>query len=522
MRRWSLANLIGTAALGAHVLFLLALVAVPGCAIFDAVRALCRETAPDALAALIDARRWLVLLTNTAAVCALAAVTATVLGALFGLLAARTDMPGRGLLAGAAVLGACVPVYVSATFVFAVIPVWRYSGSALACGLLYGLFAVPLATVILAAAFRAADRDLEDSARLDADPWAVLWRVTIPQAAWGIALVATIVILVVATDFTIADLLLVRTFAEEVYTQFALHQSAAGPVLTSVPVLVVVAVLLGLIQARYRLLGEHSPWQFGVRPRTITLGRWRWVVALGCLALVSVVVGAPAAALLRKVGSLGRLAGLAVDLDRELLTSALGSLAGATLVVLLAVGLAWGALKTRVLRWLIGAGVVVLLAAPAPVIGIGLIELLNRPGWLGSLYDSPAVIVAGYVVRFLPFGVLLLIPAVRRVPAENEAAARVDGCDWLGVQRHVYWPAVARDALVVWLVIVILCFGEVSCTALLAPPGWPPASVRAFTLLHFGVYQDLAVLAVATVGCILVPWLALLSLLRSRLGPQEA
>jgi ABC-type Fe3+ transport system permease subunit len=109
---------------------------------------------------------------------------------------------------------------------------------------------------------------------------------------------------------------------------------------------------------------------------------------------------------------------------------------------------------------------------------------------------------------------------VRRIPADHEAAARVDGCDWPGVQRYVYWPAIARDALVVWLVIAILCFGEVSCTMLLAPPGWPPASVRAFTLLHFGVYQDLAVLALAATGSVALPWVALLWLLRRRIDAK--
>jgi iron(III) transport system permease protein len=502
--------MVGDLALVGQVIVLLALVAVPGHAVVSALL----QARGGTHWTIIDAQRWLLLLRNTAIVAGLAAGTATLLGALLGLLAARTDMPGRRLLAGAAVLGACLPSYVSAIFVFAVIPVWRYAGSVPVCGLLYGLFATPLATVILAVAFRAADCDLEDSARLNAGPWAMLWRVTLPQAAWGLALVATLVVLIVATDFMIADLLLVRTFAEEVYTQFALHQSAGGAVLASLPVLIGVVLLLGLIQARYRLLGEHSPWQFGVRPWTIRLGCWRWVAALGCLGFVLAVVGTPAVALLSRIESPAHALTLARDLEHELLVSTLGSLAGATLVVALAVGLAWGLLRARGLRVLIAVGVVLLLATPAPVVGISLIELLNRPGWLGSLYDSPAVIVAGYLVRFLPLGVLLLIPAVRRIPADHEAAARVDGCNWSGVQRHVYWPAVARDALVVWLVIAILCFGEVSCTMLLAPPGWPPASVRAFTLLHSGVYQDLAVLALVAAGCVFLPWLVLLMLLR--------
>jgi iron(III) transport system permease protein len=506
---------VGNLALIGHIVVLLALVAVPGYAVVRAVQ----EPGGPSLGAVIAAQRWRLLTKNTAVVGSVAACAAVGLGTLFGVLLARTDMPGRRLLSAAAILGACLPIYVTAVFFFALVPVWRYANSALACGVIQGLLCVPLATVILTAALRAADRDLEDNARLDAGQWRVLWRVTIPQAAWGIALTILIVVLIVATDFTVADLLVVRTFAEEVYSQYALHGSAAGPVLAAVPVLAALALLLGLIQARYRLLGEHSPWQFGVPPREVVLGRWRWVAGVACFAVLAVTVGVPAAALVRKVGSVVQMAKLVVDLRRELVISVCGALTAALLVVALGVGLAWSAARTRRLRWIVLAGVILLLAAPAPVVGISLIDLFNRPGRLGAIYDSPAIMVLGYFVRFLPLGCVLLIPAVRRVPQETEAAACIDGCDWRGVQWHVYWPAVFPDVLFVGLVIMILCFGEIGTTVLLAPPAWPPAAVRAFTLLHFGVYQDLAVLALATVACILVPWLLILWVSRRRRSP---
>jgi iron(III) transport system permease protein len=126
------------------------------------------------------------------------------------------------------------------------------------------------------------------------------------------------------------------------------------------------------------------------------------------------------------------------------------------------------------------------------------------------------VIVIGYVVRFRPIGVLLLAAAVQRVPREIEHAARVDGCDWLATQRHVYWPAVASEAAIVWLIVVILSFADVGTTILVTPPGWDTAAVRAFTLLHFGVYRDLAVLAILSAGFILLPWLLLIGLLKWR------
>jgi iron(III) transport system permease protein len=512
---------MGTAVAGLHALLLTAVVAVPACAVGRAVYALLTAEDSAQLGALIDAVRWLTLLGNTLIVSGVALLTATAIGLVLGFLVARTDLPGRALIALAAVLGACVPVYIGVVFIFAVVPVWQFAQSAVACGVMHGLICSPLAVIVLAAVFRSADRELEDQARLDADDLTVVLRVTIPQAGWGIATVGMIIVLLVATDQSIANILVVRTFAEEVYTQFTLHRTAAGPVLAGLPALGVLGVMLVAMQLRYRLLGEHSPWHFGAHPRTIRIGRWRWVVALLCFVLIVALLGPPSVSLLRRIESFEQYAITARNLQADLLRSALGAVAGATIIVLFAVGLGWAALRTRRLRWVICAAVVFLLAMPAPVAGISLIDLLNRPGVMGRLYDAPTAIVFGYIVRFLPFGILLLIPAIQRVPVENELAARIDGCNWLGLQRHVYWPGLVSHAAVVWLVVLILSFGEVSATLLLAPPGWSTASVRAATLIHFGVYRDLAVLALLSVGYIVLPWFALVCLVRRALSRSD-
>jgi iron(III) transport system permease protein len=516
--RLRIRDLPGAAAAGLHVLLLLAVVAVPVCAITRALHAVASADAPTQIDGLIDLRRWLALLANTGIVCSVALVTATALGLISGFLVARTDLPGRSFMILAAVLGACLPVYVSVVFVLSLIPLWQLAESTVACGVIHGLICTPLAVIVLAAVFRSADRDLEDQARLDADDLTVVLRVTIPQAGWGIATIAMIVVLLVVTDQSVADMLLVRTFAEEVYTQYAGQQTVAGPVLVGLPVLILLAVMLVATQLRYRLLGEHSPWHFGAAPRVMTLGHWRWPVAAVCFVTVLALLGLPAVSLLRRIESFQRFITTAGTLEPELLRSALGAMIGATIIVLFAVGSAWAALRTRRLRWFICGAVVLLLALPAPVAGVSLIDLLNRPGLVGWFYDSPGVVILGYVVRFLPFGILLLIPAVQRIPVETELAARIDGCNWLALQRHVYWPAVVGHAAVVWLVMVILCFGEVGTTILLAPPDWALASVRAATLIHFGVYRDLAVLALLSSACILVPWLVLVYLVRRALS----
>ena len=512
-------DLLSYAAALAHVAIVLLVLAVPVNAVWHVVLGVLNDST-GGLNDVIDPVRWRTLLVNTSIVSAAAAATALAFGVSFGFLIGRTDLPGRRWLAGAALLGACVPLYVSVIFIFAQIPLWQYRGSALACGVMHGLVLAPLATLILAAVFRAADRELEDQARLECGDFAVFRRITLPHAGWGVAIAGMIVVLLTATDHTITDILIVRTFAEEVYTQFILDRSAAGPLLVGLPVTAALGAMLIGMQRRYRFFGENLPWHAGGPPRTFELGRWRLPVALAAPAVVLALMGPPAWALLAWIGHGKALGATIALLQTELWRTLLVAAAGATLIVIFAIGLAWTALRTRRLRWIVLMMIVVLLGLPAPVIGISLIELLNRPNWLGAVYDSPVAVVIGYVSRFLPLGVLLMLPAIQRVSVEHEQAARVDGCNWLLTQWHVYWPAARHQVAVVWLVLAILCFGEVAATVLVAPPGWPLASVRAYTLIHSGVCRDLAVLALLTIGYIILPWLLLVVLLRRR--PAEA
>ena len=514
-------SLLRIGVVGLHALLLLAAVVVPGYAVIDAARALLDSAGPEHSATLVALSRWPALLWNTVNVCGVAVASAGLVGGILALLATRTDVPGGRLLGGAALFAACVPVYVSTVAIFSVRAAYQLANppSAVACGLMYGLIHTPLAGLVIGAALRATDRDLEDQAALDAGPWTVLRRVTLPQAGWGLAVSGMLVILLVATDITITDVLAVRTFAEEAYTEYALGRPRAGPLLSAIPILIVLAGLLAGLQIRYRLFGEHSPWQLGAQPRVIRLGRWRRLGGVACAGVVAVGLGGPLVLLVRRSLPLHGLGTAIAGVQRELWTSAVLAISGATLVVLPALGLAWSAVRGRWTRLPVCAAIVLLLAVPAPVVGISLIAMLNRPGALGWIYDSPLAVVIGYFVRFLPIGVLLLIPAVQRVPQEVELAARVDGCDWVQEHWHIRLPALAADATLAWLVVVIFCFAELGATVLLVPPGWTTASVRFATLIHWGVYRDLAVLALLSVGFILLPWGLLLWLLRRILRP---
>lgn len=514
MQRQFISSGLASAALaGGHVLALAVALIAPGVAVVDALVAAARRDPHGELAVLADLQRWRLLATNSAIVVGVALLTAGIVGGGPALLIARTRWPGRAVLTAGALLAACVPVYVSGVVLFAAVPAYAISDSAVVAGVLYGLVCTPLVALLAGMAFRATDRALEEQALLDAGAPRVLRHVTLPQARWALVVIGAIVIVLVGTDFTLTDLLIVRTFAEEVYTQYALDNRHIGPLLTALPLFVVLLALALAAQARYRLLGEQSSGHAGAPPREFELGRWRPMAGVGTVVLLLALVGGPLLLLGWKVRSLEGLAGVVAGLGREVLNTAGLAMLGAALVVLPAPGLAYHLVRGRRFRWPVIVALLALLALPAPVVGISLIRVLNNHAF-GWLYDSPFVLALGYYVRFLPVAVVLLVPAVRRIPRAVEDAARVDGCDGPALAWHIYRPLLLRDIAVAWLVVLILCFGEVGTTVLLAPPGWPTVSVRAFTLLHFGVYRDLAVLALLSVAAILLPWALLWGLLR--------
>lgn len=494
-----------------HLLWLIAALLPIGFTVADAVA---RSWQAGHVLDAVAPSRWLVLLGHTAGAFALAWLVAVVGGGVLGLLAGRCDLPGRSFVLAVCALLACLPVYVVLVLVFSVIPLWQYAGSLPITGVLYGLTCLPVAVLVLATVFRGVDRSIEEQARLDANWPRVFRHATLPQAMWGVLVVTLIVLVIVATDFTVADIMVVRTFADEVYYQFALQRSAVGPVLAAIPLFVVVTVLLALATRRLRERGGRLADSANPQPLVFPLRRWRWTLA----AIVFVLLAALLATV--TVGIVGHLDAqvpvwqTAASLLSPLCLSMVSAAVAATLLAAFGVGWARWALQRDGVGRFTRIVVTIVLAVPAPLVGIGLIGLLNRPGVLGWIYDSPACVVFGYLVRMLPFAVILLLPAAARVPAELVDAARVDGADWLAIQRHVVWPLALRDVLIAWLILAILCFGEIGTTVLLAAPGWEPAAVQAFTLLHFGVYQDLAVLAVLAAACVLAPWGGLMWILR--------
>jgi iron(III) transport system permease protein len=466
-------------------------------------------------------------------------------GLIAAVLLYRTDLPGRRAFRLVALLTLFVPLPLFASGWQAVLgsggwlpfPLWnaaRPAEPAFASGgsswtpwgqgvgsavWIHAVAALPWVILLCGVGLRSVERSLEEDALTAAPLWRVLLRVSVPRAGASVAAAALWVALQAATEITVTDVMQVRTFAEEVYTQLAGPEAVPGggdalarAVAAAVPSVLLSAALLLLLAGNWQRnqppgLAEPGP------SLVFRLGRWRWPLAVlaGVTAVSFAVV--PIGSLLWRAGLSGspphwsaRVVWEHLDLVRR---SRPGLLRDSILLAL-GVGLAcagmalvacWTALGTRRYRLALLTLVAVAWALPGPVIGLGLKKTIAflldtiHPGLLRrALWDGPSPLPLAWVdvIRFFPCAVALVWPVMRLLPADLRDAARVDGAGPAQELRHVAAPWSALACVRAALAVGVLSLGEVSAGKLVSTPGFPSFAETVFTQMHYGITNDLA------------------------------
>jgi iron(III) transport system permease protein len=452
-------------------------------------------------------------------------------GILLAILFARTNLPGRRFLLGCTVFALFIPlpVVVSSWQAFigsdGFFPLWfwgmnvdrPWSAGMVPAIWVHALAGLPWVILIVSVGLRSVESELEEEALLAAGPWRVLWAVTLPRCRGAIAAAALWVGVQVAMDISVSNILLVNTFADEIHTQFTQGDKAATArtMLLTLPLVIITWILLLVLVPR--LERSLPPLQLGYRRlRVFSLGTCRWLWCAICIGAGACLVLLPLSALVWKLGLAGtprawsawnaarafeNEAGLFGVQVTEHLGVALGT---GFLAAGLALFAAWLARASRPLRFLLLGLAVLAWVMPAPIVGIGLsdviMELLN---WLPDTFiadllyygKSPLPIIWVHLIRFFPFALAIAWPAVRLVPTDLRDAARLEGAGPLGEFWHVYLPSTWRASLIAALAVTALCLGEIGAGARVETPGWETFAKLLFDRMHYGVETAVAALA---------------------------
>lgn len=465
--------------------------------------------------AMLDLPRWLILVKTTLIVSGIAIAINLPVAIGLAIVIFRTHARFRLPSLACILLAAGIPIHVTTASVFSIFGIEAWRESEFMVGLIHAIAYVPISVLIIGISLRSVSRDMEENALVcGGGMCSVLARITLPSVRGGILASALLILVWTSTDYSVSDVLMVRTFAEEVYTQFQLHQHEPQvAVIGSIPLLAVFTLLFALAGRQW--LGHEEELSAARAPLLFNLSRWTTPVSLSTIFVTALVLLYPVLTLSSRVSHLRYLTE-AVKAPEIRLTAIVGLVAGVACGIL-GLGIAWLFVRRRTARVWIAAYLIFMLAMPAAILGLGMIRLFNHRGIPGQIYDSPVILVLAYTFRFLPVAVLLLIPIVRKVPVELEQAARSDGCGSSGIYVRILWPLCLAGVLGTTLAVTILSLGELPCSLLVTPPGYLTVPARFFSLIHYGLYPDAAALCLVSIGMALLPWLGLLLLLRKRL-----
>ena len=451
--------------------------------------------------------RTLRLVWDTVRLAVVTTALALVLGVGIAWLVERTDLPARRALGLLAVLPLVVPTYVGA---LAVVAAFGPRGLAMevpgllgfwGAAIVLALSTYPYVLLLGRAVLSRTDPALEEAARALGDGMgAVFRRVSLPQLRPAMAAGGLLVFLYVLSDFGAVAILRYDTLTRAIFTEYRSNFFDRAP--AAVLGVVLVVLTLVAIVAERRLRGRAAPSRAvaGSRPAAVvTLGRWRWAAAGGVVGVVVAGIGVPVGVLVYWATAGSTRSEPTSVLASAAATSVGLSLAAAVVAVAVAVPVAVLAVRhrslySRVVETLAVSGY----ALPGLVVALALVFFASR--YLPWMYQTLGLVVAAYVIRFLPEALGSVRSSLVLVDPALEEAGRSLGRSRAGVVATVTLPLVARGLAAGAALVFLTAMKELPATLLLRPAGHDTLAVRVWVGAAEGFYAQAAPAALLLVA----------------------
>lgn len=350
---------------------------------------------------------------------------------------------------------------------------------------------LPLSVFLTWIAFTSVDIRLVDAGRLVRSDLSVLLHIILPLAAPALGAAFGFVFLICCTDYSVPSLFGADVYALDIFAQFSASNSAAQAFLYALPLLLITLIVMIACRSGIRTLAQTPNWLSARVGNPPAFPGWFFALQIGAAILVFVQILILFSGLVLAVGSPGTFITSVVMAQQELVYSLLT----AVLVIAISLPLALAAaqeLKRPGIRgaaaWII---VLVPLAVPAPLIGIGMITLGNLPV-LSAMYPALIMPALVSVVRFAPFAAIILFIQMRFIDPLLLDAAAVFARSRTEAWMRIYLPLFTPGLVVSAGILAALTLAELGATLIVAPPGHATITMRIYNYLHYGASSDVA------------------------------
>ena len=462
---------------------------------------------------------------QTALLTAGVVASSLVIGTTLAWLTVRSDLPARRAWATAATLPLVIPSYVAALALLGALgprgllqealeplgverlpEVYGYAGALLALT----LSTFPYVFLVTSAALRGVDPSVEEAARgLGRSPVGVFRSVTLPSIRPALAASSLLVALYVLADFGAVSLMQYPTLSRAVYLQYESLLDRSSAALVAL-VLVALSTVVVLLESRVRgsaPVHRVSPGA-GRRTPVVRLGRWKTAALGACGLVVGLLLVLPLGVLVWWALDDARGAfGQGVDWDVAADTVGVSAVAAvcSLLAVLPVAVLAWSR-RTRFAR-LLERLTYVPNAVPGIAVALALVFFGVR---FEALYQSLALLVFAYVVRFMPQALAATRSSLEAIDPRLLDASRSLGRGPARTFATVVAP-LARPGVLAGIALVFLStLKELPATLILRPTGFDTLATRIWSDTALGDYAAAAPSALLLVA-LATPFVVLLA-----------
>lgn len=397
---------------------------------------------------------------------------------------------------------------------------------------------IPLAFLLLAAAFRSMDPSLEEAAMVAGSgivrtTFRITLRVLLPAilAVWMISFVRAVENFEVPALIGIPAGILV--FATEVYlatknvpTDFGLASTFAVVYLAITTVGVILYLKWTAMSDQFATITGK-----GYRPTAFDVGRWRVPLAVLNLFLCLILFILPVLIVVWSsflpfymAPSKAAFASMSLEnyknlwnlplVHRSLWNSFILGISSSTITMLLTAATAWIIVRTS---WR-GKGMLDFLAfspiaMPGLVLGIAIL-------WLYLVVPLPVygtlwILLIAYVTKYLPYGMRACSSSMLQIKKELEEASEASGATWSDTFRRVILPLLAPGFVAGWIYVITHSFRELSTSIMLYRSGTEVIAIVLFELWDGGQYPQLSAL-----GMVLIGILVTISLIARMIGAR--
>lgn len=455
-----------------------------------------------ALAGLLRPRTF-EMMANSVVLVVIVSVGCLVLGIATAWVIARVKLPVQRLWPVLATLPLAIPSYVVA---FTWLAFWPGVNGLLPLSAIMILASVPYVTIPVFAALQLTDNSLIDVARtLGRSPTRIFFTITVPQILPA-ALAGTLL----AALYTLSEFgaVAMMRFPALTWGVYSLYEGTFDRSLAAVLsfILVVLALLLvwgeGLARRRAQRAVPAVAARIKARVEFGRLGTTFITLGLTALAVVSLVF--PISVLFARLAEGSRFVSDATRLfESAVATLGLG-VAAAVIAVMLALPVSYLAARYRsravgLIETLSFAGH----ALPGVVVGLALVFV--SIGLMPELYQSAIVLIAAYVILYLPKSIGASRSAIGLVSPRTEEVSRTMGHGalrtWWSITGAQAWPGIAAGGLLVMVTVM----KELPATLMLRPIGVETLATELWSKTTLGAYGAAAPSALLLIAMASLP-----------------